>query len=180
MGKPGNPYGNGKHGYFNKRPFNIQEEFDRKEAQISQSKAEVVERTNGDFIKRSTQQAQNIYTAISKKCVDDRSILERLNIDNPEEAVKYTKELLQSLKLSTDKPACYVVAGAISAMMDNAGVEYSCILGNCEPKSIKKKSPSVINHVWVESRGQIYESFPGHKNSDLGEHTSYYVINFVK
>lgn len=80
------------------------------------------------------------------------------------------------------KPSCYGFAACVAAILDDAGIPYTCYVGFACPASrgysqdLIDKMPS--NHVWIESNGSIFDMFPG--SSDLVYGTPQETITFRK
>lgn len=164
---------------------------DKRDAQIAKNKAEAQalnaedsfrsqQAGNAAFDRRATERAQETYDFMSKKFGSDATILEGLDLNNPDKVTNYSIDLIHHYNLVPGDPACYAVAGTTAAMFDNKKIPYEFHSGICLPKSQPIPSGMSSNHVWLTSNGKIYEHFPHYRNDELGKHIEVSIIELKK
>ena len=115
--------------------------------------------------------SEEYYNKIKDVLNSNDDIIKSLNTDDVKAVIQTAKSLLKEAGHIGEKPACYLVASSVSAILDKKNIQhkiYAGVAGTGTPfidkTSDKTRLPS--NHVWViTNKGKIYESFEGQKDN---------------
>lgn len=147
-----------------------------KERQINVNKAEADERNTPIDVRNKNlrtsmpktykETSQNYYDKVSEKI--KAMNINDLDINDNNAVVNKVIDILNKRNI-TGRHSCYRIAAGVAAILDKKGVEYKCFVGasisNPDNKTLQNRDKLFSNHVWVETKNNIYEYFEGQENN---------------
>lgn len=106
--------------------------------------------TDNLYLDRAIPRMNTVYNQVSN--VITTSDVSDINVSNVDEVENKALEFLKEATGSNTDPACHAFAGSVVAIFDKLDIPYEVVAGIGKPADI-------INHVWVEHGGKIYEHF---------------------